>query len=321
MPVGERADTREAWTAFWQGPVANLQCIRGAPDITQALRGHWASFAASLPPETRVLDLGCGAGAAARSLVAARRDLRVTGIDFARIPSPTDPHIHLLSGTAMESLPFADASFGAAVSQFGFEYGRIEETAEQLARVLAPGARVSFLVHHAESSIVASNRARLAALVALQEQKLRAAFLSGNAVAFTAEMASLRRRHPRDTLVAELARILPPRARLGGRERLSAWSAVERALSPEHRILEALDACCVAPESLEDWLQPLGRVCDLGEPAILRKPNGQPISWRIDGALRQLVESSSPALCGRANFLEEEEIGLPGPIAKLRAGQ
>jgi hypothetical protein len=43
----------------------------------------------------------------------------------------------------------------------------------------------------------------------------------------------------------------------------------------------------VAPESLEDWLEPLGRFCDLGEPAILRKPNGQPISWRIDGALRQ----------------------------------
>ena len=46
----KRAGIKDAWTAFWQDPSAQMQCIRGAPDITDALRGHWSAFAASLAP-------------------------------------------------------------------------------------------------------------------------------------------------------------------------------------------------------------------------------------------------------------------------------
>jgi SAM-dependent methyltransferase len=59
-----------------------------------------------------------------------------------------------------EHLVFADGSFDAVVSQFGYEYGRTHKTARQLARVLAPAARFSFIVHHAGSTVVATNRAR-----------------------------------------------------------------------------------------------------------------------------------------------------------------
>jgi SAM-dependent methyltransferase len=233
---------------------------------------------------------GCSTSAAARALRRARSspraDLRVTGIDFARVPTAAEPQIRLLSDTPMESMPFADASFDAAIGQFGFEYGRIHKAARELARVLAPGGTFSLVVHHAGSSIVATNRARLNALLALQQDEMRAAFLSGSVIALSAEMGSLQREYPGDTLVAELARVLPPRARMAGRERSAAWTAVEVALAPEQAILEVLDSCCVAPEEIDGWLGPLHQFCAVTNVSVLRKAGGQPIAWQIDGFQR-----------------------------------
>jgi len=283
MQPQERTTIREAWTAFWREPASRLQCLGRAPDVIQALRSHWSAFAALLPANARVLDIGCGAGAAARSLIAARSDLQVTGIDFARVPAAAEAEIRLLSDTSMESMPFADASFDAAMSQFGFEYGRTHKAARELARVLRPGGKFALVVHHAESSIVARNRERLNALLALQQDEMRAAFLSGSVTALNAGMSCLQREYPGDALLAELARVLPPRARMGGRQRDAAWTAVEVALAPEQAILEALESCCVAPEELDGWLGPLRQFCDVSSVSVLCKANGVPIAWRIDG--------------------------------------
>jgi SAM-dependent methyltransferase len=284
MQLHDRTRIREAWTAFWQDPASGQQCIRGAPDVTHALRSHWSAFAEQLGARARILDLGCGAGAAANALVAARRDLEVTGVDFAMVPAAAEVTIRLVPDTPMEQLPFEDGSFDAAISQFGYEYGRTHKTARQLARVLAPAARFSFIVHHAESSVVAANRARLDAIRTVHAPDMRAAFLGGNAFVLNAKLACLQRAHPHDTLVGALARHLPVRATRGRQERDAAWTAVEKALWPERTVLEALDACCVAPEELDGWLGPLRQFCAVTSVSILRKPNGDPIAWRIEGA-------------------------------------
>lgn len=286
MQPPERARIRDAWTAFWREPASRLQCLSGAAEVTQTLRSHWSAFAATLPENARVLDIGCGAGAAARSLIATRPDLHVTGIDFARVPAAAEVQIRLLSDTPMEFLPFTEAGFAAVIGQFGFEYGRTHKAARELARMLIPSGKFSLVVHHADSSIVATNRARLNALLALQRDEMRAAFLSGSVAKLDAGMSSLRREYPADTLVAELARALPPRARMDGRTRSAAWSAVEVALAPEQAILEALDSCCVAPEELDGWLGPLRQFCEVTSVSMLRKPNGKPIAWQIDGTQR-----------------------------------
>lgn len=280
---GVDALVKNAWTAFWQEP-GQSRCLSDAPDINAILAGHWSSFALSLARGSRVLDLGCGAGAVGRLLLSARSDMHVTGIDFARIPFAIDGHVELLSETAMESLPFADGTFGAATSQFGFEYSRMDETVREMARVLRPGAKFSFVVHHAGSSIIAASRAQLDALHAFLEQKsLRAAFFAGEADAFNAQISELLRRHPHDALIATLARSLPLRVGRAARERAAIWSAVEEALAPELCLSHALHACCVAPEGLDDWLRPLRKSCDLGPPSILREPSGAPFAWRIEG--------------------------------------
>lgn len=289
MELRDRAKTRtraqDAWTAVWRDPASRLQCIRGAPDIAEALRAHWSAVAATLGPDARVLDLGCGAGAASGALLAVRPDLQLTGIDFASVPaaSMAGLSVKLFPDTPMESMPFADVSFDAAISQFGFEYSRTHKTATQLARVLAPGARFSFVVHHAASSVVATNRARLNAILAVLAAEMRAAFLAGNGFVLEAKLSALRQRHPDDTLVMELARLLPARARANARERGAAWRALETALSPELTILEAMDSCCVAGEELEGWLGPLRQSCAIASTSVLRKPNGASIAWRIDG--------------------------------------
>jgi SAM-dependent methyltransferase len=283
MTFHDRVRIREAWTAFWQDPDSGQQCVRGAPDVTQALTGCWSAFAASLDSGTHILDLGCGAGAAAQALVATRHDLQVTGIDFAAVPPAADARIALMSDTAMEHLPFEDNSFDAAVSQFGFEYSRTHKSARQLARVLAPQSRFAFIVHHAGSSVVATNRARLKAIRTVRAPDLRAAFVAGSTFALGARLSSLQRAHPGDTLVDSLARLLPARAKQDSQKRIAMWSAVEEALSPECTVLEALDACCVAPEELDGWLGPLRQFFDVATPSILRKPNGDPIAWRIEG--------------------------------------
>ena len=275
--------TQDAWTAFWQEP-GQSRCVAGNPDIWHALTNHWSSFAGSLGSGSRVLDLGCGAGAVARLLLDARHDVSLTGIDFARIPFTIHADVELLSDTAMECLPFADGSFGAAVSQFGYEYSQMEQAAREMARVLAAGAKFSLLVHHADSSIVATNRSRLSALVAVLGHNMRAAFCSGNAAAFNAQMQALASRYPHDSLIAELARCLPLRLNRAQQEKIAIWNAVEEALAPERCLADALNTCCVGPEELDEWLAPLRSTCALAPVGVVCESRGAPLAWRIEGA-------------------------------------
>jgi SAM-dependent methyltransferase len=280
-----RARTQDAWTAFWQDP-GQSRCVAGAPDIWTALTSHWSTFARGLAPGARVLDLGCGAGAVARLLVEAREDVRVTGVDFARVPLMLDPQVELLSETAMESLPFSEHCFDGAVSQFGYEYSELAAAADEMRRVSKPGAPLRFLVHHADSGIVATNRSRLGVLEGLLGAPLRASFCSGDAATFVAQLRTLQHRYPGDSLLAELARSLPSRLTRAQRERVAIWKAIEDALAPERCLAESLERSRVGPADLQEWLAPLRAACDLASPAVLRETGGTPIAWSLEGRVK-----------------------------------
>jgi SAM-dependent methyltransferase len=267
---------------FWADSTQS-RCAAGAPAIQQAIEDHWTSFAHSLPPAARVLDLGCGAGVVGRLLLAARDDLRITGVDSARVPASGHPRLDLRSDTRMEALPFTGQEFDAVVSQFGFEYSRTNLAAAEIARVSTPGAKLSLLVHHAESAIVRATRARLGAVVALLAPPVRSAFCGGDAAGFKSQMSLLVQRYPDDSLVDELARALPSRLAWMRDRRVSTWHALEEALAPESCVSESLHACCVAPSRIGEWLGPLRRVCELAPVSVLREPDGDPIAWRTEG--------------------------------------
>ena len=280
-----RAREREAWGLFWADS-AQSRCAAGAHDVWPALAEHWSAFARSLARGTRVLDLGCGGGVVARLLLDARPDLRVTGIDAAQVPAADRPNLELRSDTPMESLPFANGSFGAVVSQFGFEYGNTAATARELARVLTQHARLSLLVHHADSPVVAAGRARLGAIVTLLGPALRAAFCSGNTAVFDAEICALLAGYPHDELIAEIARALPARLGFPKAMRIDVWSALEQALAPELCVAESLQACCVAPKRVDEWLVPLYGACRVMAVGVIQDSAMKPVAWRIEGAAR-----------------------------------
>jgi SAM-dependent methyltransferase len=221
-----------AWTAFWQEQGADSRCLAHLrADVRGALDSHWAAFAAPLPAMARVLDIGCGAGVVGRNLLAARPDLQITGIDLAHVPAASDPRIFLLSETPMESLPFENDRFDAAVSQFGFEYGDVAQAAKEVARVLAPGAHFSFLVHHSHSAIVRQGRDRDSALRALLGDGVKRAFLSGAAESLDRQLRPIRQRAPADPIVGQVAQTLRGRIGFGRGQRTAVWNAIVGALA------------------------------------------------------------------------------------------
>ena len=284
-----RADTAsaEAWTIFWREQRPDSRCCDNAPpDMRRALESHWRALASTLPPGTTVIDVGCGAGAVGRELLSWRPDVSITGIDIAAIlPSP-EPRIQLLPDTPMESLPFADRSFGAAVSQFGYEYGWPGEAAREIARVLVPGAPLSFLVHHSESPIVADSHLLLRALDQLVGAQFGEAFLSGQAALLQQRLAALCSDCPGQRIVEQAARGLLVRINAPEAERAAVWNAVVSALAPERFMLRSLTASCVAPNDLTGWLEPLTKGFAIHSASIVRMGGDKPLAWKIEGRRR-----------------------------------
>jgi SAM-dependent methyltransferase len=96
-----------------------------------------------LPPGSRVLDLGCGAGGTTRSLVAARPDLAVSGCDFSRAAIAAarsfgdDIPYAVADATA---LPYADGSLDAVIVYDVLEHiPDVGRCLAEIARVLRPG--------------------------------------------------------------------------------------------------------------------------------------------------------------------------------------
>lgn len=278
------ADQAHAWTAFWEEQGPQSQCLQGAsPDVLRAFEDHWSSFAAGLAPSTRVLDLGCGSGVVGRSLLAAHPRVHVVGVDSARMPrKEATRRMRIVSGVAMECLPFWPGFFGAAVSQFGFEYGRTDAAAEELARVLRKGARFSFLVHHSDSPIVRAGRLRNEGLRALAGEGVRQAFLGADQMALRERLEALGQHHAEDATISFAARCLASKVGRGREERLRIWEALEDALTPERTLLDALESACVAPADLHEWLAPLRAWLDVRHASALRVA-GEPLAWTIEG--------------------------------------
>jgi len=165
-----------SWTRYWQADVIDA-CVPENPQVQRGLDRCWQQFFGRLPNAARVLDLGTGNGALAlRALAEAERCgrmLEIHGVDAARI----DParyvageqrarlaKVHFHAGVSIESLPFEADRFDCVVSQYAFEYADIERAANEVVRVLRPGALAKFLVHSADAPVVEEVREALHAM-------------------------------------------------------------------------------------------------------------------------------------------------------------
>lgn len=95
------------------------------------------------------------------------RRYRLDGSDLAHEPSSWRPHGPTPFGqaprTALEKRPFPGSYFDGASSQFGIEYADTRLALAEVSRVLKPGGRALFLMHHADSAITHQTAEQIAA--------------------------------------------------------------------------------------------------------------------------------------------------------------
>ena len=162
-----KPDNVTAWADFWANRPSEgeARCMPNAHrEITEVQSAVWHGFARALEKGARVLDLATGDGIVLKAMREVRPDLRLTGVDSSPTLPAAPPGITLRPGAAMEALPFADGAFDAVTSQFGYEYGDTEAAAREVARILAPGGSLRFIVHRSDGPIVAHNLPRRDAL-------------------------------------------------------------------------------------------------------------------------------------------------------------
>jgi SAM-dependent methyltransferase len=283
---GDSAEGPGLWSAFWQE-----FCLENMPherchipgDGRYVVDQHWAHFANILPRGAQVIDLGCGAGIVGRTLLGRRSDLRVTGVDFANVPTPVVENLTILPGVRMEALPFEDRRFDAAISLFGIEYGNIDQTAGELGRVLKSGAHFSFLVHHLDSEIVGEGIYRRKALQQLLSAKVRAVFLSGDMASVELQIARLREQFPGEPSIKLFTDYLRHHATLPRAERQAKWQNLLDGLGPEIALLERLEDSAKSAAGVGSWLASLLPVMRVVSVALLPRSSGEPIAWQVNG--------------------------------------
>jgi SAM-dependent methyltransferase len=136
-------------SAAIQGPLwgsqARLWAQLAEPDQTPFYQAVFDAL--NVTQNTRLLDVGCGAGLAMQ--IAAERGSTVTGLDAAdglvEIARERLPHADIRVGD-LEDLPFPDASFTAITSFNAVQYATDPNRAlRELGRVAHPGAPIAMV--------------------------------------------------------------------------------------------------------------------------------------------------------------------------------
>jgi SAM-dependent methyltransferase len=299
-------DNRKAWADFWAQKTGERQpaCLPNAlRDIDQAQSGVWRGVAARLPAGAQVLDLATGDGAVLKKMREARTDLVLTGVDSAPTLPPSPPGMTLRAGVSMEALPFADGSFGAVVSQFGYEYGDTSKIAPEAGRLLAPGGLLGLLVHRRDGPIVAHNLPR--------RDALRWATAPGGYLAKARSLVAARRIAPLPTppgfrAAPEEAQRLFPNQSVGHEFLTAILQTLEMGRGkPPHESLEVLDTLEKKAANEIARIETLERAaCDAGrietisqelraagldvEPAVpvAERSTGRAFAWFVAGVRR-----------------------------------
>ncbi|MEM9384067.1 MAG: methyltransferase domain-containing protein [Pseudomonadota bacterium] len=157
------ANPQDAWSLYWAGGSLDSCLPAGTNDgDANPVRQLWSDLASSLAPGSRVLDLATGNGTVPVTLLRANPALEVTGVDQAEIDPlgavsdvPELKQVSFQGRVDVADLPFPAASFDVVTSQYGVEYGALEEAVGEALSVLRAGGQLMFLMHHVDSEVVA----------------------------------------------------------------------------------------------------------------------------------------------------------------------
>ncbi|MEO0423754.1 MAG: methyltransferase domain-containing protein [Pseudomonadota bacterium] len=157
------ANPQDAWSLYWAGGSLDSCLPAGTADgDAHPVRQLWTDLATSLAPGSRVLDLATGNGTVPVTLLRANPALEVSGVDQAEIDPvaavsdvPELKQVSFQGRVDVADLPFPAASFDVVTSQYGVEYGALEEAVGEALSVLRAGGQLVFLMHHVDSEVVA----------------------------------------------------------------------------------------------------------------------------------------------------------------------
>jgi ubiquinone/menaquinone biosynthesis C-methylase UbiE len=178
------ADVRDsaAWTRYWARGALHSCPNAFTGNYGEAVRDLWYDFFSGLPPQAHILDIGTGNGAVAliarEASEAHGRGFSIEGIDAAEINPPRAAAAHGLAiegivfrgRTACERTGYEANLFDAVSSQYALEYMQVSETLAELARILKPGGRALFVIHHANSAALATTRDELDSFTFLKHE-------------------------------------------------------------------------------------------------------------------------------------------------------
>jgi SAM-dependent methyltransferase len=157
------ADRAQAWSDYWRHGALHSLPTSFAGNYEGAIRQFWANLLAGTHAGQRLLDIGTGNGAlplltlelrSAESPLVDAVDIATVAPDWHReLPASQRDRIRFHGSTRAEHLPFADAWFDLACSQYGFEYTDTTAAGMEAARVLRPGGTLALVMHHADSQL------------------------------------------------------------------------------------------------------------------------------------------------------------------------
>jgi SAM-dependent methyltransferase len=167
-------DRSSSWSQYWSTGALHSCAGSFVDNYDESIAAFWREVFAPLTAADRILDVATGNGALPRLLVDSRAVPTsalpaVDAIDLANIdppwlieyPDALRSRLRFHAGVAVESLPFADASFDLVISQYGLEYTHLDASIDELLRVMKPAAQVALVTHHHDSLPVRLGRAEV----------------------------------------------------------------------------------------------------------------------------------------------------------------
>ena len=156
------------WNSYWSKTKSLNSFAEGehAQGYTGEIADFWQTIFNTFPTSATVLDLATGNGGLAVLAQQFGPDFDISASDAASVDplvifSPIDPcyqalkKIHFYGNMPSENLRFANGQFDRVISQFGFEYAKLDAALFEVNRVLRPRGEFIALIHHQDSFISA----------------------------------------------------------------------------------------------------------------------------------------------------------------------
>ena len=267
--MNHKTGSVQSWSAYWRQGSNQVSCLPGAPQaLGNLLDGIWADLARSLGDGASVIDLACGGGAVGSAMLSAPADLEITGIDFANFADDRALPYPIVQAS-IEKIPLADASFDAAVSQFGIEYADAAQAGAELQRLLKPGAKSVMIVHHAESVIVQENIKRGELLRSVNQEDIWAAATGHDLKQLQLSFEAIHAKFGESALFLELANAIRSVLGLESSQRAIDIEELRTSMLGELNIIDSLMAAAVSPKVIDKWTGKFGSDLKFGEKKVI----------------------------------------------------